>query len=124
MTAPPPLVAMRPTASKLLLLLAITTALALAQLAFQPCAAAAPQPVHPSNPLRVSFPSVGASFDLRRLRDPAINLAPAERRGFYNILDTSFVTGVAAANYSYIFNVSVRAVKILAASEPARVWPA
>ena len=103
---------MRTVTSKLRML-AITILLALVQLSLQPCVCAAaasePQPVNPSNPLRVSFPLVGASFDLRRLRDPAINLAPGERRGFYNILDTSFVTGVASANYSYIFNVSVRA---------------
>ena len=98
------------TGTSKLRMLAITIVLALAHLSLQPCTAAASQsqPVNPANPLRVSFPLVGASFDLRRLRDPAMNLAPGERRGFYNILDTSFVTGVASANYSYIFNVSVR----------------
>lgn len=121
--APSPRLAMQTAASKLRLL-AITIVLALVQLALEPCTAAASQPVNPANPLRVSFPLVGASFDLRRLRDPAMNLAPGERRGFYNILDTSFVTGVASANYSYIFNVSVRAAKIAAASEPQRDWPA
>jgi hypothetical protein len=123
--APSPRLAMRTAASKLVLL-ALASFLALVQLALEPCTAAASQsqPVNPANPLRVSFPLVGSSFDLRRLRDPAMNLAPGERRGFYNILDTSFVTGVASANYSYIFNVSVRAGKIATASEPQREWPA
>ena len=125
--APSRRLAVQTSVSKLRLLLALASLLALAQLALEPCAAAASQsqPVNPANPLRVSFPLVGSSFDLRRLRDPAMNLAPGERRGFYNILDTSFVTGVASANYSYIFNVSVRERKSQQpASEPQREWPA